>query len=148
MKHIFVLLFSGQFRKLLLEPTQDVWLQAFRSVFVGGVSFLVDAGILFFLEMAGLHYLWAAAVSFIFGLFTNFGLSKQFIFIKNRVKVNHISEFALFALVGVIGLFFTEALLYLFTDIFHLYFMISKMIATIFVLFWNFGARKFLLYRN
>ena len=150
LKNIFILFFTGQFRKLLLEPTNDTWIQIFRSVFVGGAAFLVDAGVLFFVEKTGVHYLVAAAIAFIFGLFANFVLSKKFVFAQSDInkKVDKVREFAIFAVVGIIGLLFTELLMYLCTDVIHLYFMLSKVIATIIVLFWNFGARKFLLYRS
>jgi len=42
----------------------------------------------------------------------------------------------------VVGLLFTEALLYIFTEWVHIHYMISKIIATIIVFFWNFFARK------
>lgn len=39
-------------------------------------------------------------------------------------------------------------LMYLLTDLCHLYFMLSKIIATFIVLVWNYLARKILLYRR
>jgi putative flippase GtrA len=66
--------------KLLYEFTQNPFLQFFRYVFVGGSAFCVDAGTLFLLQRAGVHYLLAAAAAFLLGLVVNFLLSKRFVF--------------------------------------------------------------------
>ena len=47
-------------------------------------------------------------------------------------------KFNLFLLISTIGLIFTEILLYFFTDIVGLYYLISKIIAAIIVLFFPF----------
>lgn len=142
------LIFKFRIRELMLEPTTDVWVQLFRSVFVGALAFLVDAGVLFLLEKVGLHYLAAAAISFIFGLVFNFLLSKKVVFSENTAKMKGAGEFIVFGLIGAVGLLLTEGLMYLLTETFGLYFMLSKVVAAVIVLFWNFSARKFILYRE
>ena len=146
MKHLFSLIFSRQFDKLFLSPTNNTWVQMFRSLFVGGLSFLVDSAVLTILESFGIHYLAAAAAAFIFGLVFNFMLTKRFIFTQGAENTK--AEFPAFALIGIVGLAFTELLMYLFTGLFGFYVLISKAIAAVIVLFWNFSARKLLLYRN
>jgi len=93
-----------------------------------------------------MHYLTAAAVAFIFGLVFNYILSKKFVFTK--AAANAKAEFPTFAVIGVIGLAFTELLMYLFTGVLGFYVLVSKAIAAVIVLFWNFSARKLILYRN
>lgn len=146
MKHLFSLIFSGQFDELFILPTNNTWIQIFRSLFVGGLSFLVDSAALSILEGLGMHYLTAAAVAFIFGLVFNYILSKKFVFTK--AAANAKAEFPTFAVIGVIGLAFTELLMYLFTGVLGFYVLVSKAIAAVIVLFWNFSARKLILYRN
>ena len=53
-----------------------------------------------------------------------------------------------FAIIGVIGLIFNELIMYAGTDILHLHYMVSKLISTAIVFFWNFFARKFLLFNK
>ena len=56
-------------------------------------------------------------------------------------------EFTIFALTGVVGLGFTELLMWFFTGPLHLFYLVSKLIAAFIVVIWNFSARKVLLYR-
>jgi len=135
-------------KTLFTEPTARPLLQFFRYVFVGGCSFLVDAGVLWLCVHAGMHYLLAACFGFAAGLLCNFFLSRALVFRAQTARVGRALEFAGYALIGLIGLGLTEALLYLFTEIVRFHYMISKVIAAAVVLFWNFFARRILLYRD
>ena len=48
--------------------------------------------------------------------------------------------------IGVIGLGLDTLFVWIFTDSLKIYYMLSKIISTILVFIWNFGARK-LLYK-
>jgi len=135
-------------KQLFTEPTTKPIIQFFRYVFVGGCSFLVDAGVLWLCVHAGMHYLVAACFGFVVGLITNFFLSRALVFRAQAAKVGRIMEFGACALIGLVGLGLTEALLYFFTDVLHVFYMVSKVIASAIVLVWNFSARKLLLYKN
>lgn len=135
-------------KKLLVEPTTRPTIQFFRYVFVGGCSFLVDAGVLWLCVQMGLHYLFAACFGFVAGLLFNFFLSRALVFRAQTARVGRALEFAGYALIGLVGLGLTEILLYFCTEIVLLHYMISKVIASAVVLFWNFIARKLLLYQN
>lgn len=130
---------------LFTQPTTDTFIQFFRYFFVGGLAFLADAGALWVCEKA-VHYLIAAALAFLVGLAVNFILSKKLVFTEN--KHNSIFEFIVYGVIGVMGLALTELLMYIFTDKIGLYFMISKIIAAVIVLVWNFAARKIILYKE
>ena len=133
---------------LFVAPTDQWWLQLFRYGFVGGVAFLVDYGTLFCLtHFAGIPYLWSAAVAFILGLVTNYLISISWVFSHNG-KMQVWQEFLFFAIIGVIGLALNELIMYVGTDIVQLHYMISKLISTAIVFFWNFFARKFLLFNK
>lgn len=135
-------------KTLLTEPSANPFIQFLRYVFVGGISFLVDAGVLWLFARAGMHYLLAACFGFIAGLCCNFLLSRALVFRAQTPRVGRALEFFGYALIGLIGLGLTEALLYFFTEIVHFHYMLSKVVASAVVLFWNFLARKLLLYRN
>ena len=132
----------GRFHALLLEPTANTVTQLFRYVITGVSSFLVDFLLLFFLEAAGMHYLPAAACSFTAGTVCNFLLTKFFA----NATVGPAVEVLVFCAISVVGLLLTELLMFLFTSHLHVYFMVSKLISSILVFFWNFLARKFILY--
>ena len=57
-------------------------------------------------------------------------------------------EFAVYAIIGVMGLGLTELLMYLFTDKLAVHYIISKIIVAAIVLVWNFFARKLILYKK
>lgn len=133
---------------LFVAPTDNTLLQLFRYGFVGGVAFVVDYGSLYVLtEFLSVPYLWSAAIAFILGLVTNYLLSISWVFKKNAT-MQRWQEFLFFAIIGVIGLGFNELIMYVGTDMLHLHYMLSKLISTVIVFFWNFFARKYLLFNK
>lgn len=135
-------------KKIFIDETQNSFLQFFRYLFVGGIATIVDWSILFFTAKIGIHYLIAAIIGFVFGLIVNFLMSKKFVFSGEIVRVNIWTEFFAYALIGLVGLGLTEIFMFLLTEIFLIYFMISKMISTVIVLVWNYLARKIILYKK
>jgi putative flippase GtrA len=132
--------------QLFVAPTNNWLLQLFRYGFVGGVAFVVDYGSLFLLtHYAGVPYLWSAAIAFILGLVTNYLLSISWVFRRNE-NLRPWVEFLFFAIIGVIGLVMNELIMYAGTDLLHMHYMVSKLISTAIVFFWNFFARKFLVF--
>ena len=132
--------------KLFRDPTDDIFLQLFRYIFVGGTAFVVDFFFLyFFSDICGIYYLISAVLSFIISVLVNYLMSTKWVFNQDNIQ-NKVLEFNLFILISTIGLGFTEILLYFFTDIVGLYYLISKVIAAIIVLFWNFLARRVMFY--
>ena len=132
----------------LLLRTSDDWLtQLFRYAIVGGVSFVVDYGLLYLLtERVGLHYILSATISFITGLIVNYLISIHWVFRTHKLQ-NRTTEFLLYAIIGIVGLFFNNLLLYVFTDCVQLHYLISKLVAAAIVLIWNFVGRKWILFR-
>lgn len=141
-------MFEKFLKKIFLEETDNWFIQLFRYLFVGGAAFLVDYGLLVLLtEVCGLHYLVSATISFIAGLIVNYLLSTSWIFRKSKME-NKWAEFIIFSIIGVVGLLLNNLLLYLFTDLAHIHYMISKLITTAIVMLWNFGARKIILFNK
>ena len=134
------------FNKLFREGTDSFYIQFFRYIFVGGTAFIVDFGFLyFFSDICGIYYLISAILSFIISVLVNYVMSTKWVFNQENID-NRLIEFNLFILISTIGLVFTEVLLYLFTDVLGLYYLVSKIIAAIIVLFWNFIARRIMFY--
>lgn len=131
-------------RKILFEETNNLLVQLFRYVFVGGASFIVDFGLLYILtEYAHFYYILSATISFIAGLISNYILGTAWIFKNSKVK-NKAVEFSLYAIVGVIGLAINNILLYLFTTVIGIYYLLSKIITAVLVMLWNFFGRRVL----
>lgn len=139
MKNILALLFK--------RSTDKTWIQFLRYIFVGGVAFLMDFGSLYILtDFFVIYYLISAAIAFILGLMTNYFLSISWVF-NRRTFDNKPFEFGVFAIIGIIGLILNEVFIWFFTAELGFYYLISKILSAIIILFWNFFARKFTLFR-
>lgn len=126
--------------------TREVITQFLQYAVAGGLAFGVDAGLLLLLTTrGGYYYLVSAAVSFVAGLLVNYTLSRFWIF-NRRTLSNTSLEFTVFASIGVIGLFLTQALMWGFTEGLGFHYFVSKCAAAGFVLIWSFGARKWILF--
>lgn len=118
-----------------------------KTVAASQAAFWLDFGILALLtEAAGLHYLASAAFSFLAGTTLSYVLAIVWVFDTRRFS-SKTAEYALFVLVGVVGLALNEALLWLFTEALGLHYLVSKAAAATLIFGWNFGARKLLLFR-
>lgn len=134
-------------RKLLTQSTDKTGIQFFRYIFVGGVAFLVDfASLYIFTDYIGVFYLVSAAVAFILGLITNYILSISWVF-NRRTLGNKTIEFSVFTFIGIIGLGLNEVFIWFFTAEVGFFYLLSKILAAIIILFWNFFARKLTLFR-
>lgn len=149
MKEFFDLLKRFDLKGIFITPTKNGFLQFFRYLFVGGIATIVDWGFLFLLtDFAHINHLISAIIAFVAGLITNFFLSKMLVFQANEAKVNAVMEFVSYAVIGVIGLGITELIMFLFTNCWNTHYMISKAIATVIVLVWNYLARKLIVYNK
>lgn len=120
--------------------------QFFRYFIVGGIAFMVDFTLLFLLtEFGHIHYLLSASIAFIGGIAVNYALSVSWVFNHRRID-NRAHEFAIFAIIGILGLTFNTVLIWLFTGLAGLHYLGSKVIAAALILLFNFGTRKALLF--
>lgn len=148
MKEILILLKRFDLKGLFIVPTKNGLLQFLRYIFVGGIATIVDWGILYiFTEFIHLYYILSSVISFIAGLLINFILSKKLVFQSNESKTGIMTEFIVYGVIGAVGLGITTLLMLLLTGYMKLYYMLSKVIATILVLLWNYIARKKILYK-
>ncbi len=162
LRRFLSLLFHGRFRELLLEPTDDGFIQFFRFLFVGGAATLVDIGagwlffhfcrpadfVLFGLTVSG--GVQATAVGFLLGLVANYFLSILWVF--RKANVNRVVEFLSFAAIGLVGLLVKSVTFSLLGFVLpgdgDLIFLLKNVGGTLTALVWNFAARKLLLYTD
>ena len=135
--------------KLIKGRTGDIRIQLFRYLVSGGTAFLVDTALLALLtECFGRErlLLWTA-IAFAAGLLVTYLFSIHWVF-DNRSMDNRAAEITVFALIGITGLGLTELLMWLFADKAGLHYLIAKIVTTVLVFFWNFAAKKIILFRS
>lgn len=139
---------SKEIKRLFKGNTDNWFIQFLRYVIVGGLSFLVDYGLLYlFTETVGMYYLASATLSFMAGLVFNYLISTRWIF-NNSKYANKMTEFTIYGVIGGVGLVFNNLLLFTFTDMFHVHYMVSKLIVAAIVMIWNFVGRKIILFNK
>ena len=135
--------------KYLVEQNDNqFFVQFVRYFFTGGLAFLVDFGMLAFLtEICGIHYIISNTISFTLGLSISYIITIFWIFTKSKFD-NRKLEFTFFAIIGIVGLVLTNLLLWCFTHVFGVYYLLSKIIAAAFVFIWNFLVKKYWLFKK
>jgi len=127
-----------------------------RYLVVGGTAFLVDYGVLYlsktflFDSIGDTGVYLATALGFLAGLTYNYILSLIWVFqsAKDQKKGRTVGAFLVFAVIGAIGLLLTEGGMFLGYQLLHMNYMVVKLFVAAFVLLWNYGARKILIFRD
>jgi len=133
-------------KSFISNKSDKTSVQLFKYGFVGGIAYSVDFGFLIFLtEVVKIHYLISAAIAFILGLLVNYAISILWVFPK-RALASKRTEFLIFSIIGLIGLGLNEVIIWFFTEFIHYHYLISKIFSTVVVFFWNFIARKKILF--
>ena len=149
-------------RERFFDRTNSTALQFIRYIFVGGGATVIHWGLLvLFKEAFGLNANLANLIGFTGGLACNYLVSSVWVFDKKQASIqNKYGEFAAFAIIGVIGLGTNQGLIWLFDnpiakadplrDFFPVdkYYLLGQVAATGTAFFWNFFARKYLLYNK
>ena len=135
-----------------MDKIKNFAAEFFRYILVGGSSFIIDFCTMYCFQefvFKGKHVFIAVFIGYMVGLIYNFLLSCGYVFKDGfkKIKGKEITSFIIFALIGIIGLGLTEALMYLFVNILAINYLFAKMISAGIVLFWNYLARKFIVYR-
>ena len=127
----------------------NLLMQLFKFGLVGVVATVLDFLFLFLLtDVFGIYYLLSAAVSFVLSTLFNYVASMRFVFNSKFTKDEKTKGLLLFTILSVIGLLLNQFLMWLFVEKIALYYMLAKIVATFFVMAWNFISRKIWLEGN
>jgi dolichol-phosphate mannosyltransferase len=108
---------------------------------VGFSGVLVNMGLLWLLtEFAGFFYLLSAAISIETSILTNFTLNDYFTFRDRRSPTlkSFLSRLVKFNLVSLAGLAINMGMLWLFTEVFGVYYLISNIFGIVVATLWNY----------
>jgi len=107
----------------------------------------VDFSLLYLLtEFAGFHYLSSLVFAFIVALFFSYFFQKKFTF-KNGCQ-KYAPQFSVFCLVSFVGLLINAGIVFSVVEVFGLWYMFGKVIATGVSFIWNFSAHKCITFQR
>lgn len=113
-----------------------------RFSIVGGIATLIDFACLYiFKEFLNIDVILANTLSFIISVTYNYIASITWVFDTNKNKNKKI-QFILFIIFSIVGLIINNIILYILTDKLNIYYLISKVVATLIVMIFNFVTRK------
>jgi putative flippase GtrA len=117
-----------------------------RYFVVGGIAAAIDIGLfVLFAQHFGMPYLRVAAASFVVATLVNYWLSIRFVFVSGQ-RFRRRWEMALVFAVSLVGLAINAAILWLCVESGHFNLLFAKLTATGTVFFWNFLARRILVF--
>lgn len=117
-----------------------------RYFVVGGVAACVDIGLfMVFAQGLGLPYLRVSAATFVVATLVNYGLSIRFVFVSGQ-RFGRRWEVALVFAVSAVGLALNQAILALAVERLGAGLLSAKLLATGTVFFWNYLARRLLVF--
>lgn len=129
--------------------------QFLRYVLVGGIASVIDISIFSIgVNVFKINYILSNTFSIGAGLAVNYLLSSKWVF---NIRTYNVKDFVQFSAVGIIGFILSNILLYVLIDYKVLYYLLlssndqiikplAKIIVTGIVLFWNFAARRKLVF--
>jgi putative flippase GtrA len=118
-----------------------------RYLLVGGTAALLDWSLFWVLAvLVGIHYLWAAFLSFVAATFLNYVLSILHVF-ESEVRFSRNHELALVFLVSAIGLAINQFAMLVLVGYLGFNLLLSKIAASGIVFGWNYAARAHFVFK-
>lgn len=118
-----------------------------RSALVSLLSFALDFFVcMLIVERTGMNYLVAMTISFTLGTVLNYILSILWIFGRGPGRWH--MEFLAFLGTAGIGLVLNGMAMFCFTGLFRIHYLISRVLSSTLVFFFNFACRKFLIFAD
>jgi len=115
---------------------------------VGGIGMLINLAILYALvEYAGLWYILAASIAFVFAVINNFVWNKFWTFKDVDIKGVG-TQFSKFFIISVISLGINLAVLYALVEYLFIWYMLAQIIAIVFATGSNFIGNKFWTFKG
>lgn len=124
--------------------------QFYKFSVVGVINTLIDFSVFVLLTRLitffGGHVLYANVISFSFAVSNSYIFNRRWTF-RSRDQ-ERVRQYIKFFVINLTGLGVNTGFLYLFVYHFHLYDILSKALAIVITLFWNFFLNKWLVFKK
>lgn len=131
-----------------MEKFEFVRKEFFKYFFSSGLAFVLDYSILYLaVDGLGWNYLIGASLGFSFGIVCIYFLSTRWVF-DARSCNDRCREFYIFTFIGIVGLIVNLSVLFVCTSVLGFYYLWSKIWSVAVVFSFNFGMRKYILFRE
>ncbi len=128
---------------------KKLFMQIIKFGLVGVIATVIDYVLLYVLtEFFNIYYLISSIISFSVSVIFNYIASVRWVFDVDKNKNSKVKELVVFIILSVIGLGINQLFMWLLSDKLNIYYMISKLFATVVVMCWNFITRKLFLENN
>ena len=139
-------------REKLFGKTNDTKIQILRNAVVEGIRYCTNIALLWLLtdKLLGDNYLaLSTAIASLLAGLLNDALSAIWVFHKTEKKTGkNLLQFAIFTLIGAVGLAINIGITTMLTIYFGVYYLISNTIAQVAVFFFNFFMRKKIVFER
>ena len=114
---------------------------------VGGFCGFLDLLLLyFFTDILHIWYFYSGIIAFMIISIVSFLLNKNITF-QDKNK-NHVSQYAKYAVIILVGMAINNSFLYIFTDIVGIWYIISRVFSSLIALTWNYTMSKKIIFLN
>ena len=121
--------------------TREHTAEIVRFCIVGGLSFLVDYGLLYVCtEYGGINYLYSSALSFTVSVVVNYWLCVRYVFIDVGQQTPR--QAVVFIGSSVAGLGINQLCMWGFVELVGIHYMLAKIFATAIVTLWNYVMKR------
>lgn len=116
-----------------------------RYLFTGGVSYLIEL-VLLVLFTQGLHiwYLYSNIISSVISLFVAYVINNYWTFQSKKIRMKKI---VLLLVIHICNMAIGSALLYMFTTLLGIFYVLSKILTTCMSCVWNYFISKHIIYK-
>lgn len=124
------------------NKTRNLLVQIFKFGLVGGTAFIIDFVFLYlFKEVFHLSVLVSNTLSFCISVIYNYIASVKWVFDIDKKKSAK-RNFVIFIIFSILGLILNDLIMFLMVERVNIHYLISKIVATIVVMVFNFITRK------
>lgn len=114
---------------------------------IGGACALLDLGLLYLLtDRLGIWYLFSGMLSFLVTATLNFALNKRFTFHNDSPEYRR--QYSKFILVAIMGLAINTMILFLCTSVLGVWYMASRVVASLTAMVWNYLMNSKVVFRT